>query len=305
MLNVFSSIKRTDNKKLSFAIKNLFQKKAKVDNQTLNELEEILIMADLGVNTTAELITNLKKHKFFKEDFCDKVVKDFLSSQIEEILLPFEKDLDFSNHEKKLQILTFNGVNGSGKTTTIGKIANKIKKDNKKVIFAACDTFRAAAQSQLKIWADRSNFPVVCSQKENQDPASVAYIAISQALKEDYDMVMIDTAGRLQNKVNLMAELQKTHKVINKFSQQAKIINFITLDANIGQNNFSQLEIFNNVIDISGIIINKLDSSSKGGFLVPLVKKFAKPIYAIGVGENIDDLQQFSAKSFSINLFND
>jgi fused signal recognition particle receptor len=301
----FSSNKKKSSNKVFSTIKDIFQKKTKVDNQLVEELEEILIMADFGVSATADLIKNLRKQKFAENELFDTVVKDFLSSQIEEILLPCEKNLEFSESKEKLQILTFNGVNGSGKTTSIGKIANKFKESNKKIIFAACDTFRAAAKSQLQVWADRSNSPVVYAQKENQDPASVAYKAIDQALKENYDIVMIDTAGRLQNKVNLMAELQKTHKIISKFSQKAEITNFIILDANIGQNNFSQLELFNQIIDISGIIINKLDNSSKAGFLVPLVKKFSKPIYAIGVGENINDLEQFQAKSFSKSLFND
>ena len=200
------------------------------------------------------------------------------------------------------QVLIVNGVNGAGKTTTIGKIAQNLKNQNKKVLISACDTFRAGATAQLEVWANRVGCEIILPLKEGEDSASVAYRSLDYATKNNFDVLLIDTAGRLQNKKNLMDELQKISKVLKKIDAHAPHENLLILDATTGQNARSQLEIFNEVIGITGLIITKLDGSARGGVVVGLAQKFQKPIYAIGVGEKIEDLQEFNASEFSKNL---
>lgn len=270
----------------------------KLDDKTLEDLEDLLLINDLGIEATTQIIDDLRKEKFSKE-ISEEEVRLFLAKYIENILTPCQKPLDFTSKSKP-KVIIFNGVNGSGKTTTIGKIAKKLTDENKKVVIAACDTFRAAASEQLKIWADRSKCQIIERDKEGQDPASVAYKALSQAKESNADILLIDTAGRLQNKQNLMEELKKINSVLRKLDDSDETYeNILVLDSTTGQNANSQLKTFDEIVNISGLIITKLDGSAKGGILVSLSKKFNKPIYAIGVGEKIEDLQEFSAKNFS------
>jgi fused signal recognition particle receptor len=285
--------------KLSTAISQIFTHK-KLDDETLDSLEETLILSDIGAEVSAEIIKNLKAKKFEKN--IDEIeIKKFLSSEIEKILKPCEAKLQL-NESLKPQVIIFNGVNGAGKTTTIGKIAANLKNQNKKVLIAACDTFRAAASEQLVVWAQRSNCEIIQAQKEGEDPAAVAYRAFDFAKKNNFDILLIDTAGRLQNKQNLMDELKKISSVLKKIDPSAPHENILILDSTTGQNARNQLEIFNQIVGITGIIVTKLDGSAKGGIIVALSQKYKKPIYAIGVGEKIEDLQEFDAEIFSKNL---
>lgn len=273
----------------------------KVDETTLEELEDLLLMSDLGVEATSEIIKDFRKEKFAKELGINEI-KSFLADHIEKIMKPCQKELNFDS-DLKPKVVIFIGVNGSGKTTTIGKIAQKLTNANKKVVVAACDTFRAAAAEQLRVWADRSNCQIIERTKEGQDPASVAYQAFLQAKESNADILLIDTAGRLQNKQNLMDELRKINNVLRKLDNNDETYETIlVLDGTVGQNARTQLQAFNEITNITGIIMTKLDGSAKGGILVSLAKKFSKPIYAIGVGEKIDDLQEFSANNFAKNL---
>jgi len=275
-------------------------KNKKLDSAILEELEDILLASDMGTTASKEIIHNLKSKKFDRE-ISDNEIKEFLSDELYQILLPCQKTLEIKENLKP-QVIIFNGVNGVGKTTTIGKIAKKLTLLNKKVMIAACDTFRAAAASQLEVWALRSNCQIIQASKEGEDPASVAYQALNEAKKSGIDILLIDTAGRLQNKQNLMDELKKINQVLKKIDPEAPHENILVLDATTGQNTKNQLEIFDKIVNISGIIITKLDGSAKGGILIALAKKFSKPIYAIGIGEQIDDLQEFDAKEFAKNL---
>jgi len=266
----------------------------KLDAQVLEELEELLISSDLGVDTAASIITDLSKDKFDKEISTDEINK-YLSDKISELIKPAEKEFTPKNTP---HVVLMCGVNGNGKTTTIGKIASKYKVDGKKVLLVACDTFRAAAIEQLQVWADRVGTTLIKGEL-NSDPASVAYRGVEQAIKGGYDIVLIDTAGRLHNKSNLMDELSKINKVIKKVLPDAPHDTILTLDATTGQNAVMQVQTFKEIVDVSGLVITKLDGTAKGGILVSIVKKFKLPIYYIGIGEGIDDLNKFSAKEFS------
>jgi fused signal recognition particle receptor len=304
LFKIFSKSKITDqlknsSSKISTAITQIFTHK-KLDSKTLEDLEETLILSDMGSEVAAKIISNLKAQKFEKN--IDEIeVKNFLKNQIEEILKPCQKSLTL-NEEQKPQVIIFNGVNGAGKTTTIGKVAQSLKSQNKKILIAACDTFRAAASQQLEVWAERSGCEIILPQKEGEDPAAIAYRAFEFARKNNFDALLIDTAGRLQNKQNLMDELKKISSVLKKIDPNAPHQNLLILDATTGQNAKSQLEVFDQIIRIDGIIVTKLDGSAKGGIVVALAQKFSKPIYAIGIGEKLEDLQEFEADSFSKNL---
>jgi fused signal recognition particle receptor len=290
---------KNSSSKISNAISQIFTHK-KLDNATLEELEETLITSDMGSEVAAKIIANLKTQKFEKsvDEF---EIKNFLKSQIEEILKPCQKPLTLDESQKP-QVIIFNGVNGAGKTTTIGKVAQNLKNQNKKILIAACDTFRAAASQQLEVWANRVGCEIIMPQKEGEEPAAIAYRALEFARKNNFDALLIDTAGRLQNKQNLMDELKKISLVLKKIDAAAPHENLLILDATTGQNAKSQLEIFNQIVGISGIVITKLDGSAKGGIVVALAQKFAKPIYAIGIGEKVEDLQEFDAASFAEKL---
>jgi len=303
-LKIFSRSKISDqlkssSSKISTAITQIFTHK-KLDALTLEELEEVLILSDMGSEVASSIIANLKARKFEKNIDEDEI-KNFLKQEIENILKPCQKVLAL-DESKKPQVIIFNGVNGAGKTTTIGKVAQNLKNQNKKVLIAACDTFRAAASHQLEIWAKRVGCEIVMPTKDGEDPAAVAYRAFDLAKKNDFDVVLVDTAGRLQNKQNLMDELKKINSVLKKIDGNAPHENLLILDATTGQNAKAQLEIFNQIVGITGIVITKLDGSAKGGIVVALAKKFSKPIYAIGVGERLDDLQEFDAANFAKNL---
>ncbi|MCE3255241.1 MAG: signal recognition particle-docking protein FtsY [Rickettsiaceae bacterium] len=266
----------------------------------LEELEELLLASDIGVTTAKKIIQDLKSKKFDKE-ISDKEIKEFLANHLLEILLPCQKSLQINDGSKPYVIIV-NGVNGVGKTTSIGKIANLLSLRGKKVMIAACDTFRAAASEQLKIWAGRANCQIIEALKDGEDPASVAHRAFMAAKQQEIDVLLIDTAGRLQNKQNLMDELKKISQVLKKIDSSALHENILVLDATTGQNAKNQLEVFDKIVGITGIILTKLDGSAKGGILVALAAQFKKPVYAIGIGEKIEDLQEFDAEEFAKNL---
>lgn len=285
------------NQKTNF--RNIFSSK-KLENAQLEELEEILIEADVGISFTNKIITSIAKTKFDKNINFDEV-KNILSNHISNLLQDVEKKLEFKT-DKKPYIMVFNGVNGAGKTTSIGKIAALLKKEGKKVLIASCDTFRAAAAEQLKIWSERSDCPIVEADKEGEDPSAVAFRSVKKAIDEEFDILLIDTAGRLQNKKSLMEELSKINRTINKASGYDADENILIIDARNGQNIINQISSFDEYINITGLIITKLDGTAKGGILLAITEKFAKPIYAIGVGEKIGDLREFNSKEFAAAL---
>ena len=275
--------------------------KKSLDQETLNELEDQLIMADLGLRSASQIVEKLKSQKFLIEkdtkEISESKVFNVVANEISKILQPCEEDL----FKKKIDtpcVLLLSGVNGSGKTTTAGKISEKLRKNNKKVVIAACDTFRAAAVSQLETWAERTG-SIFVKGDDNSDPAAVAYKSMELAIKEKADYLIIDTAGRLQNKSDLMQELSKTCRVLSKLNKNAPQEKVVVLDGTVGQNAHSQLKHFDEAIGITGIIVTKLDGTAKGGVIISLAEEFKKPIYAIGVGEKVDDLDVFKADEFS------
>ena len=270
-------------------------KKRKLDDKMLNEIEDLLISSDIGVSTASLIVEKIKKENFSKE-LDIKQLKQLISDEIYEIMNVSDSFLKIK--EDQLNIWLFVGVNGSGKTTTIGKIAKQEKDNGKKVILAAADTFRAAAVDQLSIWSKRVGIEMVKGE-EKSDPASVVYKAIEEAKKSDYDLLLIDTAGRLQNKTDLMQELEKIIRVIKKQDPSAPHNCLIVLDAATGQNVISQVEVFLQSAGLTGIIMTKLDGTARGGVLVAVTKKFNLPIYRIGLGEKIEDLETFDPKLFS------
>jgi fused signal recognition particle receptor len=288
--------------KLSQNIFSIFSNK-KLDQSLIDELEDQLIMSDLGVNASNKIVSEIRNKKFAQNIEISEI-KKIISEVILKIVKPCQISLEqkLINNNKKTKIIIFCGVNGAGKTTTIGKIADNLSKNNQKVIIAACDTFRAAATEQLEIWAKKANCEIIAAVKEGEDPASVAYRAAKNAVDNNYDVLLIDTAGRLQNKQNLMDELKKIISVIKKIDATSPDESILIIDANIGQNANQQLEIFDKTISISGLIITKLDGSAKGGVVVNICDKYQKPIYAVGVGEKISDLKEFNAEEFVNNL---
>ena len=284
--------------KITQGVKKIFVNK-KLDVQVLNDLEELLIMADLGPTAAEKLTAELANEKFDTNITPDEV-RIFLAKKIEEILVNVAEPLEINN-DKKPNVVLVVGVNGTGKTTTIGKLAHQYSKLNKKIIIAACDTFRAAAVEQLEIWAKRANAGFLKG-NEGSDPASLAYDALQKAKSENSDILFIDTAGRVQNKTELMEELAKIIRVIRKIDPTSPHHCLLTLDATTGQNAISQVEIFKEMAEISGLIVTKLDGSAKGGILLSLAEKFNLPVHAIGVGEKIEDLQSFEASEFAKSL---
>ena len=284
--------------KISQGVKKIFVNK-KLDIQTLNDLEELLIMADLGPSAAEKLTAELANEKFDK-NIKPEEVKTFLAKKIEETLVDVAKPLILNNSKTPSVVLVV-GVNGTGKTTTIGKLAHQYSSEGKKIMIAACDTFRAAAVEQLQIWAERSNAEFVKS-SQGCDPAGLAYEALEKAKSKKIDVLFIDTAGRVQNRTELMEELAKIIRVIRKLDPESPHHCLLTLDATTGQNAVSQVEIFKEIAEISGLIVTKLDGSAKGGILLSLAEKFSLPVHAIGVGEKIEDLQSFEAQEFAKNL---
>jgi fused signal recognition particle receptor len=297
----FSRVKSGLNKtssRLNEGFKNIFVR-TKIDKEMLESLEETLLMADIGLTTASYICNHLEKEKFDKEITVEEV-KQFLANDIIEIIQPFEKPITIHT-EHKPHVILMCGVNGTGKTTTIGKLAYHYQQQGIKVMVAACDTFRAAAVDQLKVWADRAHVPIFTG-KADADPASVAFEAIQRAKEENIDLLFIDTAGRLHNKKNLMEQLAKVIRVIKKADDTAPHDCIIVLDATTGQNAQLQVKTFKEITPLSGIIITKLDGTAKGGIVVSLVQDFSLPIHAIGVGEAIEDLQPFNAKNFTHSL---
>jgi len=280
---------------LTEGITGIFTKK-RLDAGTLEELEDLLIMSDLGVAVSARVCERLAKNRFDKSISAEEV-QQALAEEIGEIMEDVAKPLTVSAKNNPHVILMV-GVNGAGKTTTIGKMAKRFKNEGKSVMLAAGDTFRAAATEQLQIWGQRNDVPVV-SGKEGCDAAGLAYDAIEKARATNTDILIIDTAGRLQNKSYLMDELKKIIRVINKFDETAPHDTVLVLDATTGQNAVLQTEVFLELAGITGIIMTKLDGTARGGVLVACAEKFKLPIHAIGVGETIDDLQPFDAGDFS------
>ena len=283
-------------KSLSTGLNDLIFKK-KIDENMLNELEDFLIQSDVGVESANELrekFANTKVNpKNLKKDEIFKIFSNYAS----EILKPLEKNLENINKNKPSVILIA-GVNGVGKTTTIGKLGRILGENSKKIVLGAADTFRAAAVSQLEIWAKRINADIITSE-EGADPASVAYKALDHAKKNNFDYLLIDTAGRLQNKKNLMDEFKKITKVVKKIDLNAPHETFLVLDATTGQSAINQVEEFRKITPITGIIMAKLDSTAKGGILLAIGRKFKLPIIALGMGEKEDDLQTFNSEYFS------
>jgi len=283
-------------KNLSSGLNDLIFKK-KIDENMLNELEDFLIQSDVGVKSAKELREKFANTKVnLKTVGKDEIFKIF-SNYVSEILKPLEKNLERINKNKPSVILIA-GVNGVGKTTTIGKLGKILGQNNKKIVLGAADTFRAAAVSQLEVWAKRINADIIKSD-EGADPASVAYKALDYAKKNNFDYLLIDTAGRLQNKKNLMDEFKKITKVLKKIDSNAPHETFLILDATTGQSAISQVEEFKKISPITGIIMTKLDGTAKGGILLAIGKKFKLPIIALGMGEKEDDLQTFNSEYFS------
>ena len=269
--------------------------KRKFDDDMLEQLEELLISSDMGVDTAMRVAANMAQGNLGSR-FSTSEIKKLLADEIEQIMENVAQPLPI--YSKHPQVVLVVGVNGSGKTTTIGKLASQFKEAGKNVVIAAGDTFRAAAVEQLQIWGDRANVPVLIA-PEGSDPASLAFDALATAQEEKADLLMIDTAGRLQNRTDLMEELAKIVRVLKKKDPEAPQNTILVLDATTGQNAISQVETFREIAEVSGLIMTKLDGTAKGGVLVALADKFGLPIHAIGVGEQIDDLAPFDPAEFA------
>lgn len=296
----FSRLKKglsASSNKLTGGIADIFTKR-KLDDETLQELEDLLITADIGVATAGKLVEGLRKSRFGK-DVSEEEVRLELARAIAAMIGKAEKTIDAEG--KKPFVILVSGVNGAGKTTTIGKLAAHYIREGKSVMLAAGDTFRAAAVEQLQVWADRAGASFV-RKEEGTDAAALAYEAMDKAQAAGVDILMIDTAGRLQNKANLMEELSKVARVIAKKDASAPHAGLLVLDATVGQNAVNQVEIFKSAVPITGLVVTKLDGTAKGGVLVSLVERFGLPVHAIGVGEGINDLRPFTANDFAASL---
>ena len=276
----------------------------KVNNEYFDELEELLIMADIGVNTVMSFIERLK-NRVKKENITDtKYLNEVI---VDELFIIYVEGQSLSDKiniaEEGPTVILLVGVNGVGKTTTIGKLAHKYKNEGKKVMLIAGDTFRAGAVEQLKIWADRTDS--LFYGKDNMDPAGVIYDGLAMAKKEDVDIVLIDTAGRLQNKINLMNELKKINNVIGKFIPDAPHETLLVIDATTGQNGIMQAEAFKEITDITGIVLTKLDGTAKGGIVLAIKETVNIPVKFIGLGEGLDDLETFDIEKYIYGLFKD
>ena len=271
--------------------------KKEIDDKTLDQVEEYLIESDVGVVAASEIKEIISTEKIDPKKDTLNEVNIILKKYIIELMKPLEK-INFFNKNESLKILLISGVNGVGKTTTIGKIGKILKSNNNKILFSACDTFRAAAIEQLENWAKKIDVEIVKSD-QGSDAASVAYRAINSAKKNNFNYVLIDTAGRLQNKKNLMDEYKKIANVAKKIDPKAPHEVILILDATTGQNVLNQVEEFNKIIPVTGLIMTKLDSTAKGGILIAVAKKYKLPIIALGLGEKLDDLQIFDAEKFA------
>ena len=303
-MGIFEKFKIGLNKSASSfsdGMKNLVIKK-KIDEETLNKIEEFLIMSDVGVDVASEIRKIISEKKILPNQDSIMQVNQILLNYIEKLMNPLEKEI-LNNENVGTKVFLIAGVNGVGKTTTIGKLGKILKKNNKKIIFAATDTFRAAAIEQLENWSKKIDVKIIKSET-GSDPASVAFKALEFAIKNNFDYVLIDTAGRLQNKKNLMEEYKKISNVTKKIDPNSPHEVLLVLDATTGQNALIQIEEFQKIAPITGIIMTKLDGTAKGGILIALAKKFNLPIIAIGLGEKEDDLQIFNSKDFAKALIN-
>ena len=289
-----SGLKRSSDQ-LSGSITSVFTKR-KLDAATLEELEDVLIQADLGIETATAITEALRRDRFDK-DVSGEDVREVLASEVEKVLGPVARPLVIDPTRKPFVILMI-GVNGSGKTTTIGKLAQKLNAEGKSVLLAAGDTFRAAAIEQLQVWGQRTNSPVV-SRPAGADASGLAFDAVTQAKAEGRDVLIIDTAGRLQNRDELMHELEKIIRVIKKVDPTAPHATLLTLDATTGQNALRQVEIFGKRAGVTGLVMTKLDGTARGGILVAIAQKFGLPVHFIGVGEGLADLEPFTASEFA------
>ncbi len=284
--------------RLTQGLGDLFTKR-KLDDDALEDLQDLLITADLGV-ATAQRVTKILAKTKFGQDVSSEDIRTVLMTEVATILDPVARPLapDFS---RKPHVVLMVGVNGSGKTTTIGKLASHYRAEGRKVVLAAGDTFRAAAVEQLKVWGERTGCPVI-ARDTGADAAGLAFDAMDEAARQDADLLFIDTAGRLQNKTDLMAELEKIVRVIKKRDPSAPHDVVLVLDATVGQNAHSQVEIFREMVGVTGLVLTKLDGTARGGVLVALAEKFALPVHAVGVGEKASDLRPFDAKVFARSL---
>ena len=297
-LNWISRLKKGLSKSsstISEGIHNILTKK-RLDASTLQSLEDLLIEADLGLDLSISIIEKLKSEKFEKNISVEEI-KIFLSKEIQQKLNPISLPLEI-NQSAKPHVILVVGVNGSGKTTTIAKLSNKFVKQGYKVVFGAADTFRAAAAEQLKVWSDRLGIEII-GIKGEKDSSGVSYDSLIRAQQQKADILIIDTAGRLQNKSGLMDELAKINRVLKKIDPTSPHSILLTLDATSGQNAIHQAEIFQKVSNVTGLIITKLDGTARAGFLVSIADKLNIPVHAIGVGEDIDDLNDFNSSDFA------
>lgn len=281
---------------IAFKLEKLFTGGA-LNEDFYEELEYVLLSSDIGAVTTERLLDELRTA------VDENLIRDRaqVKNKLKEIMVDILDENDMPEYEYPL-ILMVSGVNGVGKTTALGKLANKFKKEGKSVMLVAGDTFRAAAADQLEVWADRAQVKIV-RQSEGADPGSVVYDALQSAKSKNTDVILVDTAGRLQNKKNLMDELRKIVRIINREMPDALYLNYIVLDATTGQNAIAQVEAFNEVVDIDGIILNKLDGTAKGGVVLAIEGELSVPVVYIGVGEGIDDLQDFNSQEFVDAIF--
>lgn len=288
--------------KIFNSITETFTGKAIIDEMTLDQIEEILLGSDIGFDTTEKIIESVKRNLKSEKDRSGDRIIELIKDQLTGVLT-IENSNGKELSQKKPYVILIVGVNGVGKTTTIGKLASNYKKIDKKVIVCAADTFRAAANEQLEIWAKRADVDIIQSLK-GTDPSSVVFETIKKSINENYDIVLIDTAGRLHNKSNLMNELDKIRRVIKKLLPDAPHETLLIVDGNTGQNAVVQVEEFSKVTDISGLVITKLDGTAKGGVVFQIVAKQSIPVKFIGVGEGIDDLQEFDSQLFVKAIFN-
>ena len=295
---LFSGLEKTRNN-IAKGIDSIFSSFSSIDDEFYEEIEEVLVMADIGVHTTNEIIENLrtrvKEEKIKEVSECKRLLIESIKSQMK----VDEHEYDFEDNKS---VVLFIGVNGVGKTTSIGKISSQLKSNGKKVLVAAADTFRAAAIEQLEEWTKRAGVDII-AQKEGSDPAAVVFDALTAAKARNTDILLCDTAGRLHNKKNLMEELKKINRIIDREYPDAHRENFIVLDGTTGQNALAQAKQFSEVADITGIILTKLDGTAKGGIAIAIQGKLGIPVKYIGIGEKIDDLQRFDADAFVNALF--
>ena len=295
----FESLKKTIANTSQSLVGNVIQhveQEEEFDEFILDDMEELLIKADLGVNTSSSIVDKLRKQNNMKPS----QVRAYLQNEFSSILKE-AGDNTLNYKENELNIYFIVGVNGAGKTTLIGKLANRFKQQGKRVLVAAGDTFRAAAEEQLNIWSERAGADIV--RNDGADPASVVFDAIKKAKNENYDVILVDTAGRLQNKFNLMQELSKIKSVIDKNAPEALRESILVLDANTGQNGLSQAKVFTECVNLTCVALTKLDGSAKGGIIIAIAKEMNLPVKLIGVGEKMDDLKDFDANDFVKALF--